>query len=184
MFKKIAFSVAAFIVGSSVLAQASTDILKKWDASNKFKSGISIYSAKGCKTTKKYAVDPAKPGSGSLQIKIEKSNLKSFSNIQLMFIFSGKIEKGTKYKIKISLQADQAGKITAAAIMHGKPWSGIGEGAHAADNLLPNKSKDIILEFTAKKDFKKVRVPCIFLGKLKPGTKLNIKSVVFEKVTS
>lgn len=184
MFKKMAFLAAAFIVGNSVFAQASTDILKKWDASNKFKSGISIYCAKGCKATKKYTVDPANPGSGSLQIKIAKSNLKSLSNIQLMFIFSGKIEKGTRYKIKISLQADQAGKITASAIKHGRPWSGIGHNAHAMGNLLPNESKDIILEFTAKKDFKRVRVPCMFLGKLKPGTELSIKSVVFEKVSS
>lgn len=178
------FSVASLIVGSSVLAQASTDILKKWNASNKFKSGISIYCAKGCKATKKYTVDPAKPGSGSLQIKIAKSNLKSLSNIQLTFISSEKIEKGTKYKIQISLKSDQAGQIVATAIMHVKPWSRIGEKAYATGNLLPNKSKDIILEFTAKKDFKKVRVPCIYLGKLKPGTKLNIKSIVFEKISS
>jgi hypothetical protein len=182
MFKTIAIFTGALIIGSSVSAQSNPDILKKWDVSNKFTGGLSLYCAKGHKATKKYAADNS--GSGSLKVKVIKSDLKSFTNIQLSFLFNGKIEKGKKYRIKISLQANQPGQIMATAIMDHRPWRELAKKAYVKANIQPGKSKDITMEFIAEKNFKKTRVPCLYLGKLKPGTEMSIKSIVFERIAS
>ena len=179
MFKTIASFIGMFILASSVSGQSSSEVLQKWDASNKFKNNLSLHCARGCKATKKYFNT-----SKVLNVKIIKNSQKFFSSIQLSFFSTGKIIKGTKYKIKISLYSDQPGQLKVVAMQRKKPWDALGKKSHVKVNLQPNQKKDIVIEFEAKKDFEKVRIPGLFLGKLPSGTELNIKSVSFEKITS
>ena len=184
MSKKNAFLVVALILTNSICGQQNSDILKKWDASNKFRGNILSYCAKGNKLTRKYTADSSKPASGSLKVKIVESKQKSPTDIQLSFLFRKKVEKGTKCKIKISLQSNQPGEITATAIMHGSPWRKLAKKSYITAKLQANERKEIIIEFSAEKDFTNVRIPCLYLGKLTSGTELSITSVAFEKVIS
>ena len=182
MLKTIIVLIGIFIIGNSAFSQGNTEILRKWDASNKFRGGIVIYCAKGNKVTKEYTTDSSK--SGSLKVKILESKQKGASNIQLTFVFRGKIEQGKKYSIKISLQSNKSGQIIACAIMNNRPWSALAKNSLVKASLQTDKSKDIVIEFEAGKSFNNIRVPCLFLGKLEQGTELSIKSVVFKKVIS
>jgi hypothetical protein len=182
MLKIIVVLVGVFIVGSSIYAESSSEILQKWDASNKFKKDVMLHCIKVCSAKKTYTIDPSSPNSGLFKVKISKTPKKSQSDIQLGFIYKGEIEQGAKYKIKLFLRSNKAIKIDINAMLTKSPWTLLGKKSSLKVNLEANKKQKIVIEFIAAKNFKNIRVPCLYLGKVPDGTELSIKSVVFEKI--
>ncbi len=182
MLKRIVVLIGVVIVGSSLYAESSSEILQKWDASNKFKDNIMLYSIKACSVTKTYTSDPSSPNSGLLKVKISKAVQKSQCDIQLGFIYKGEIEQGAKYKIKLLLRSNKAIKINIKGMLSKSPWTHLGKKSSLNVNLEANKMQKIEIEFIATKNLKNIRVPCLYLGKVPNGTELSIKSVVFGKV--
>lgn len=158
------------------------DVLKKWDSSNKF-GGVILYNAKGWKAQKSYDAAAESPkGKGVLKIKVLEAKGKGASQIQLMFRYGGKIQNGQQYKISMNYKLNQSGSFIATAIMHQRPWRGLGKGHQKKVTAQAGKWETLEYAFTADKDFPKVvRVPCLFFGMLPVGTEIDISSVTFSK---
>lgn len=175
MLKKGIFFVVVLGMCCLAFAQENTSVLRQWNAANKFE-GAKLHCSQGYKAL-------IQEKSDSLLIKVTQSKSENFSDIQLMFVFEGQIKKGTSYKIEMSLVSSTPGSVQTSVIMHNKPWHGAAKGVIKRIRLRANENKNISIEFTAEKDLEKVRVPCLYLGKIKAGTELNIKSVVFKEAS-